>query len=797
MAISVEARSEIIGLVVGMFGAAPGASVLSELVSAKEAGSSLKQIAANIANTAEFNSIYPTFLTASEFSTKLIDNLVGSLVPAADKAAAVVDVTAMLNAAGANRTSVMVDVIAALNAVPSTNPVWGNAAAAFDNQVTVATYYSVEKAQSGASLAELQDVIDAVDNTDASVTTAKAEIDGDSTAGGTFTLTTSATDVIVGTSNDDIIIGDFNTDAAHNGTVQASDSIDGGSGNDTLNLFSFGVSGANTALPVVVQNVETINFVAAISNNAINTAAMTGVQNIKLQQADGYSGNVTTGAGQSLELNTAVDMANAIGWNASGASASLTLSGFDDDDYGLTVSSNVKTLNIASTTATNTVTLNTAATKLVVTGDKLLDIDDSSLATTLVTLDASASTGGVNAIIGATASTITGSSAADVIDASAGTGKTIVNLGMGDDTLYLDAVTIHADSKYAGGDGTDTVQITDGAKLTSVTGNQITGFETLSTGAGIGVYNVEAIAGITSVNVDGALTGAVKIDKVTTQNVTISADTNGNDVIVALKVATGTSDTLTVNINGASAVTVDNLVTVGVETLTLNSSGKVNDISILDITGTTKLIVTGDQQLTVDTFVNATTLTKIDASGLSEGFVMGAETLATVASTYIGGAGADTFIGNAATGDTFYGAGGGDTIILGTGAKADTIVIKSAADSKIGLTVSAALDSSNVDVIEEFHVGEDSVDLGAFGFTGSAQSALVGKGAVNLLTLATSGSVDFFSDGVADRGVAIGTDAGFTYVFIDGNKDGNFSAADDAVIQFVGAPVLALSDFGF
>ena len=42
MAITVEARTSIIELVVGMFGAAPGASVLSDLVAAYLAGSTFR-----------------------------------------------------------------------------------------------------------------------------------------------------------------------------------------------------------------------------------------------------------------------------------------------------------------------------------------------------------------------------------------------------------------------------------------------------------------------------------------------------------------------------------------------------------------------------------------------------------------------------------------------------------------------------------------------------------------------------------------------------------------------------------
>ena len=141
MAITVEQRTSIIELVVGMFGAAPGASVLSDLVAAYEAGQSLKQIAANLAKTNEFKGIFPTFLTNAEFATKVVNQLVGTEVVQAEKDAAVTELTAMLNG-GASRSSVFVDAIAGVTSVAST------------------------------------------------VTTAKATADGTASAGSTFTLTT-------------------------------------------------------------------------------------------------------------------------------------------------------------------------------------------------------------------------------------------------------------------------------------------------------------------------------------------------------------------------------------------------------------------------------------------------------------------------------------------------------------------------------------------------------------------------------------------------------------------------------
>lgn len=282
MAITVEARTEIIALVVGMFSAAPGASVLSDLVAAREAGMTLKGIAASVSNTNEFKGIYPTFLTNSEFATKLVDNLVGSLVPATDKAAAATEIAAMLTA-GASRSSVVVDVIAALNAVPSTHTVWGNAALAFDNKVDVAVYYSVDKQLSGSSLSALQNVISSVTNTAASVTSAKATIDGTASAGSTFTLTTGA-NTVTGTAGNDVIEGGTKD------TWSAFDNIDGGAGSDTMNVFVTG-----TAIPGAssLKNVETLNLNSEGAGYTIDTANMTGLTQLNLSSSTAGAISVT------------------------------------------------------------------------------------------------------------------------------------------------------------------------------------------------------------------------------------------------------------------------------------------------------------------------------------------------------------------------------------------------------------------------------------------------------------------------------------------------------------------------
>ncbi|MDT8428111.1 MAG: Ig-like domain-containing protein, partial [Pseudomonadales bacterium] len=176
MAITAEARNDIITLVVGMFDAAPGNAVLTDLVAAFESGQSLAQLAATLATSTQFTSVYPNFLTAEAFATKLVETLVGDEVPASEKAWAVDQLVAEVNA-GRSFGEVAFIAIQALSAVPEDEPNWGNGAARLNNKVEVATFFTVDRLQSGATLEELQAVIADVTSSQASVDAAEAAID--------------------------------------------------------------------------------------------------------------------------------------------------------------------------------------------------------------------------------------------------------------------------------------------------------------------------------------------------------------------------------------------------------------------------------------------------------------------------------------------------------------------------------------------------------------------------------------------------------------------------------------------
>src|SRR5690606_862770 len=260
MAITAEARTEIITLVVGMFGASPGAAILDQLVAAEQSGASLKQIAAAVANSAEFTSIYPTFSTNAEFAAHFVDNIVGNEVPSADKAAAAADIVAQLNA-GASRSDVMVDAIELLNSVPEDHPVWGDAAARLHNQVEVAEYHTVTLEQNGGSLQELQNVIATVTSDDATVEEAIDALGEGTNPGLEFNLTVGPND-FTGFAGDDLFTSlsvDANGGAA--ATFNGFDKLDGGAGNDTLNIYTDQGNGDNNLFPgtASVKNIEVVN----------------------------------------------------------------------------------------------------------------------------------------------------------------------------------------------------------------------------------------------------------------------------------------------------------------------------------------------------------------------------------------------------------------------------------------------------------------------------------------------------------------------------------------------------------
>ena len=170
MAITAETRQDIMELVVAANNAAPGTTLLSELVALSTAGSSLLDIANTLANSASFKATYPTFQTATEFGTEFLNNLVPE-ASAAAKAEGVAIIEGMLNA-GQSRGAVILEAATYLAAQSESHASFGTSAALFNNRVEVATYHTITS-EAAAPWA----IPSSVTSSDATVTTGKTAVD--------------------------------------------------------------------------------------------------------------------------------------------------------------------------------------------------------------------------------------------------------------------------------------------------------------------------------------------------------------------------------------------------------------------------------------------------------------------------------------------------------------------------------------------------------------------------------------------------------------------------------------------
>ena len=516
MAISVQQRTDLISIVVGMFNAAPGAKVLSDLTVAFEANQTRLQIATNLARSAEYLSIFPEFLTNSEFATKLVDNMVGSLVSATAKADAVTLLTAQLNAKNtstpaakaAARAEVTLFALDALKAVPTTDATLGAAVTALNNKVEVANFYSVEKQLNPSSLSTAQNVIKDVTNTAASVTTAKDTITGTSQAGTTYTLTTSP-DNITGGSGNDTINGYLNPATPANSTLTAADVVNGGDGTDSLKLTVEGATAGSMPNATITSIEQFFIRDVATAASTYDFANITGETQVWADTATNAVtfSNLGSGAAVGLRGNNVLTNLGNVSFSMATASDAVTVAidGGVKNTVAPTITATAgtaTTATISSTGAANTVgavtlsggtntitTLNinassnltaaliandyAATAKMVVTGAGNVTLTGGAIFDG-ATIDGSASTGNLNfGDLNATTATVSTGAGNDTFNLQA-TAKVTVASGAGNDTVSLKSA-IAAGSSINLGAGNDKLLFATGGSIATSTSTTIDG----------------------------------------------------------------------------------------------------------------------------------------------------------------------------------------------------------------------------------------------------------------------------------------------------------------------------------
>lgn len=368
--------------------------------------------------------------------------------------------------------------------------------------------------------------------------------------------------------------------------------------------------------------------------------------------------------------------------------------------------------------------------------------------------------------------TIIGGAGNDSITAA--TNKANIDAGAGNDTVSITNAQLTVDDTIGGGADADTLSITAIAdagttpSLASLT--KVTGFEKLTvTGAANSSYTV-AVAdyvGLTEVtyNEDTTTTGkTVSITGLTVGaqvNLVHGATAGNNDraigsVTAALTTATGTTDSLTVNLVGNVAAVgtgsnnnVTTLVTTGFETLTVNSNSSgaaltttltnQNVVGTLTDANLTKLNLAGASALTIGAFAQGTAATTIASTMTGD---LNLTVSGTSATTFTGGNGKNTVTVSGTTlenTDSFTG-GTATTDVL-----AATINGTTATTGKFTI---AGFESVNLDV-----TGASTVDASTI--TGANVIAFsTGTGGVTVTKLAAGATVGL---GVAGATAYTGT----------------------------------------
>jgi len=583
--------------------------------------------------------------------------------------------------------------------------------------------------------------------------------------GSTLTFTTNI-DALTGTAANDTFVGDA-------ATLTAADSVNGGAGTDTVNIFG---PVANQPLPQMTS-IENLIFTAPNGFSGANVSGITGLTNVGLA-------NTTAGSLFTINANQGVSYSN-----VTGAPTETVVTTATDTAVTVTLANSalgtlnvdgaaVTTINLASTgTAANSVAALASTgteTTVNITGTQALTITGA-LADSVTKVDASGNSAGVNVTVGTSAISVIG--------------------GAGNDKFVFAGTLTTADS-VVGGAGTDTVTITGvdlanaanvaqlNALNTKVTGVEVLEFNgttaaTIQGGTATGSFtNAEitkilfntADAGVDTINSAGA-TRTYAFGELNTGTAVLNGTAGVTSFNVSLEGITGNGGNvgaLTANFTNTGATQVGtgtiNIASIGTnDAANVNSTGVITGQSNGAALTATNVVVTGSHDLTI---AGLNTAGSINASAFTGKLVA---TGSTGQDVIVGGAGADT-INATAGGDTYTGGAGADTFVFGNVNQA----------SRATLTT-----------ISDFVSGTDKLDVNGINGAGTVFNATAINvtaapdftGALNLAASATAaGTTSYFQFN------------GDTYVVVDNDAATNAFTAADAVVKLTGLVTLTASD---
>lgn len=295
MATSITAAQQtaISELYVAFFGRAADSEGLGFWAGALAGGKSIETIAQDMYLTAPARAYYSTALTNEQFINAFYTTVLNRATPDAE---GVAFWTAALNQPNATQGSVAVEIMKAVRDYVDTPSSATNAAALtakalFAAKVDVSTAYALQGGTAVGATDVLTGVVDA-----ATATAAITGLTATATVGKTFTFT-AGLDTLTGTSGNDTFIAD-NTDI-NKTQLSVADSINGGSGTDTLKIYS--KAGEANVLPTMT-GIEALYLNGGNGTKDSTTiAATTGVTSLTVDAQVTAAGTYTL-SGQTVTL---------------------------------------------------------------------------------------------------------------------------------------------------------------------------------------------------------------------------------------------------------------------------------------------------------------------------------------------------------------------------------------------------------------------------------------------------------------------------------------------------------------
>ena len=477
-------------------------------------------------------------------------------------------------------------------------------------------------------------------------------------------------------------------------------------GDGTANIMVL-TQGANAVNSTNTYNVSAAQFVGA---QTLNSDQSTGGLNFTAIAAGQTLGKIGgSGALSGQYADSATTSTIAISGGSTGGAVSLSGSGLLSTTINSTGAANVIGELTLAASETGALTINAttglktgailqttadALTSLVVTGAGAVDVSAGALMTTIKTVNASASTGGLSVVTGNTATgdattaglTVTGSSAADVIDirASNSTDYVTVTTGTGADTVKV------LETQIGGTAPKFTVTGNSASTLVIDFANETGGTQTADLSkAFVGFGAISVISNNTGAQTE---TLAMGTNKLVVSNISWDADAadtftldglaaaqtvtiNNNAAAVNATIGTDTkADVLNVVLNGTTlnaALTATSYETVNITSNT-DKSANLNGLGGLTASSAKSVVITGSASLNTGTLTTAAGGT-VDASAMTVAAIKDGTTLtATLTSTtttFKGGAEVDALTlaaGTLAQGYSYDGGSGADTIAVST-----------------------------------------------------------------------------------------------------------------------------------